>query len=93
MNPTPTKINASHIAVLICGILLGAIPVAYTARNDAKFHQLRERMYKYHLLKLINEIEQIEDANEASLVDLKETAGQIKSKFNSQLNDSNEVKP
>lgn len=93
MKPESTKINASHVVILICGILFGAIPVAYTARNDAKFQRLRERMYKYHLLKLITEIEQLEDVNGTDLSNLKETAKVIRAKTVSDSNDVNEIQP
>jgi hypothetical protein len=88
-----TKINSSHIVIFVCGILLGAIPVAITAQNELKFQRLRQKMYKYHLLKLVNEIDQIQSPNEADLAALREIAGQVKMKLDSKSVDSNEVKP
>ena len=88
-----TKINSSHIVVLVCGILLGAIPVAITAQNELKFQRLRKLRLEIYLRELVNEIDQIQGPNEADLAALREIADQVKMKLDSKSVDSNEVKP
>jgi hypothetical protein len=73
-----TQINARHIIVLICGILLGAIPVAITASNEMKVQRLREIKVRADIHSLITEIEQLDEGNAPGLADLKDHAMQIK---------------